>query len=247
MRTHGELWELIHGRCEEVLPALPAQVFDACIGDPPYGLGVASWDFDVLGPDVWAEVLRVMKQGAWMAVFAGRRNYDMVAGAIRAAGFLIVDMGIWVFRNGGRPPSRNHLRPAHEGIVIARAPGKPMALNLDACRIPWRDDADKRQAARVNSLRLVPKRKAVYEKSLGQHTAKFAANENGRLPTTVLVTGEDDLLGPDTFVWRVPVVRNASNHVCAKPPSCSGSWSRCSCPRAGCCWTRSRGRRRWCR
>ena len=35
-RTHGERWELIRGRCEDVLPALPAALFDACIaGDWP--------------------------------------------------------------------------------------------------------------------------------------------------------------------------------------------------------------------
>ena len=218
-RTHGERWELIRGRCEDVLPALPAALFDACIADPPYGLGIASWDFDVPGPDVWDEVLRVMKPGAWMPVFAGRRNYDLVAGAIRAAGFVIVDMGIWVFRNGSRPPSRNHLRPAHEGIVIARAPGKPIAVNRDAGRVPWRDEEDKRQASRVDALRAAGKRKALYEVSLDAYGKEpFAANDNGRVPCTVMVTGEDDVLGDDTFVWRVPVVRNSAGHKCAKPP-----------------------------
>lgn len=127
-----------------------------------------------------------MKPGAWMAAFAGRRTYDIVACAIRRGGFHIVDMGVWIFRNGGRPPSTNHLRPAHEGIVIARAPGKPLPIDRNAGRIPWRDDDDKRQASRVDTLRAVGKRKPLNNNSLnGYGREQFAANDNGRLPATV--------------------------------------------------------------
>lgn len=150
------------------MPLLPLAVFDACITDPPYGMGIADWDAEVPPPETWAEVLRRLKPGAWMAAFAGRRTYDLVAGAIRLAGFHIVDQGVWIFRNGGRPPSTNHLRPAHEGIVIARAPGRPLPIDRDAGRIPWGDDDDKRQASRGDTLRAAGKRKALYHDSLGR-------------------------------------------------------------------------------
>jgi site-specific DNA-methyltransferase (adenine-specific) len=218
-QTHGERWELIEGRCEEVLPLLPAQVFDTCITDPPYGLGIADWDGDVPRPEVWAEVWRVMKPGSWLLAFAGRRTYHRMATSIEEGGFKIVDMGLWIFRNGSRPPSRNHLRPAHEGIVIARAPGKPMPVNLDAGRTPWKDENDRQQTGRFSALRAGAKRRPVYAPSLtGFGLEPFAANDNGRLPTTVMLTGEDDVLGEDSFVFRVPKIRDAMAHVCRKPP-----------------------------
>jgi predicted methyltransferase len=67
-RTHGACWELIEARCEEVLPQLPAGVFDACITDPPYGLGIADWDTEVPPAETWAKVLRVMKPGGRASV-----------------------------------------------------------------------------------------------------------------------------------------------------------------------------------
>ncbi len=43
--------EFIRGAdCRDVLPLLPADVFDACVTDPPYGLGMFDWDRDVPGP-----------------------------------------------------------------------------------------------------------------------------------------------------------------------------------------------------
>jgi DNA modification methylase len=45
--------EFIRGAdCRDVLPLLPAGVFDACVTDPPYGLGMFDWDGEVPGPDV---------------------------------------------------------------------------------------------------------------------------------------------------------------------------------------------------
>jgi site-specific DNA-methyltransferase (adenine-specific) len=101
-RTHSERWELIKGRCEDVLPVLPAGVFDACITDPPYGIGVAAWDREVPGADAWREVLRVLKPGAPLAAFAGRRTYHRLAVAVEDAGFQVVDQAVWVFRTGRR-------------------------------------------------------------------------------------------------------------------------------------------------
>jgi site-specific DNA-methyltransferase (adenine-specific) len=65
-----------------VLPLLPAQVFDACITDPSYGIGVANWDGDVPGPEAWREVLRVLKPGAPLVAFAGRRTQHHLAVAV---------------------------------------------------------------------------------------------------------------------------------------------------------------------
>ncbi len=214
---HGSCWELIRGAdCRDVLPVLPAAVFDACVTDPPYGIGIAAWDREVPGPDVWREVLRVLKPGAALVAFAGRRTYHRLAAAVEAAGFRVVDQALWLYL-GGRPPSRNHLRPAHEPILIARAPGKPLPVNIDSARIPYRDAEDMAQVRRIDSLRLGGARRAVYRSSLDGHGREgFRPDGRGRWPTTVVAT--DEVLGEASHVFQVPKVRNVRGHPCSKPP-----------------------------
>jgi DNA modification methylase len=207
--------ELIHGDCRDVMPALPAGAFDGCVCDPPYGLGIAGWDREVPGVDVWREVLRLLKPGAALAACSARRLYDVLGSRVREAGFLVKDQAIWVFR-GGRAPSCGHLLPAHEPILLARAPGRPLAINADEARIPWASEEDRRRASRIDPLRAAGRRRAVYDKSLnGYGREPFVANKLGRYPTTVMAT--DDVLGDLSYVFRVPKVRDAKAHVCAKP------------------------------
>jgi site-specific DNA-methyltransferase (adenine-specific) len=207
--------EMIHGDCRDVMPVLPAGVFDACVCDPPYGLNMADWDGQVPGPEVWVEVLRLLKPGAALVAFAARRLYHELASTVQAAGFSVVDQGVWIYRTG-KAPSTNHLRPAHEPILIARAPGRSVPVNVDEGRIPWRDDADMAQVQRIDSLRANGKRRPVYQPSLdacGRQSFQPAAN--GRWPTTVMAT--DDVLGDAGHVFMVPKVRNVHGHVCSKP------------------------------
>jgi len=123
--------EMIHDDCRDVMPVLPEGAFDGCVCDPPYGQRIAEWDHDVPEVDVWREILRLMKPGAALAAFGGRLRYDVLASRVREAGFLVKGQAVWIFR-GGRAQSSNHLLPAHELIVLARAPGKPIPLDVDA-------------------------------------------------------------------------------------------------------------------
>jgi site-specific DNA-methyltransferase (adenine-specific) len=209
--------EFIRGAdCRDVLPLLPAGVFDACITDPPYGLGLFAWDQEVPGPDVWGEVLRVLKPGAALAAFGARRTYHRLATAVEDAGFRVVDQAIWVYLTG-RPPSRNHLRPAHELILLARAPGPAMPVDIEAARIPWRDAGDRAQARRIDTLRAEGRRRGVYDKTLDGHgRGAFAANDGGRWPSTVMTTGHNPL-GEASHAFVVPKVRNVIGHPCSKP------------------------------
>jgi DNA modification methylase len=214
--SHGECWELIRGDCRDVLPLFPAAVFDACVTDPPYGLGMAAWDRHVPGPDVWAEVLRVMKPGAALVAFGGRRTYHRLATAVEDAGFRVVDQALWIFRTG-RPPTANHLRPGHESILVARAPGPAALVNISAARISWRDDADRAQVAKIDSLRARGGRRPVYDQSLdGYGREPFASNERGRWPSTVMAT-DHDVLDEETHAFLVPKIRNVIGHPCSKP------------------------------
>jgi len=118
------------GNCLEVLKGYPDNSFDAVVTDPPYhltagkkgGTGVASlnlnspagraristgfmgqaWDGGDIAfrPELWLEVLRVLKPGGHVAAFGGTRTYHRLACAIEDAGFEIRDSINWVFGSG---------------------------------------------------------------------------------------------------------------------------------------------------
>jgi site-specific DNA-methyltransferase (adenine-specific) len=210
------LWECIRGDARAVLPLLPAAVFDACVTDPPYGLGMFAWDDDVPGAGVWRQVMRVLKPGAALVAFAGRRTYHRLAAAVEAAGFRVVDQALWLFRTGRRP-SACHLRPAHELILIARAPGRAAPVNVDEARIPYRDAQDRAQVRRVDTLRARGARRGVYAASLEAcGRERFTVHPVGREPTTVMATDEG-VAGEGSHVFTVPKVRNVLAHPCGKP------------------------------
>lgn len=115
-----------HGDCLEWLAGLPADSVDACVTDPPYGLGkpppidrvlrawlageaveVAgggfmgrSWDAFIPGPRYWRAVWRVLKPGGHAVVFAGQRTVDVMGVALRLAGFEVRDCGGWAYWSG---------------------------------------------------------------------------------------------------------------------------------------------------
>lgn len=100
-----------------LLTTFPDNSIDACVTDPPYGLGKApdalamlqdwlstghhevkgkgfmgkEWDAFVPQPHFWKEVFRVLKPGAHVLCFAGTRTYDLMTLALRIAGFEIRD------------------------------------------------------------------------------------------------------------------------------------------------------------
>jgi site-specific DNA-methyltransferase (adenine-specific) len=113
----------------EYLRAIPDGTYHACVTDPPYGLGDppdpadvlqqwatagdwhprsgkakgfmgAAWDKFVPGPAIWREVYRVLKPGAYCAVFAGTRTWDWMSLALRFAGFEVTDTLMWLYGQG---------------------------------------------------------------------------------------------------------------------------------------------------
>lgn len=113
---------VLHGDCCELMAAMPDNSLDALVTDPPYGLGRTppiveiltewlagedvnaigggfmgrSWDSFVPGPATWREAFRVLKPGAHGVVFAGDRTVDLMAIALRLAGFEVRHVGAWV-------------------------------------------------------------------------------------------------------------------------------------------------------
>lgn len=115
--TPGQAWRVEAGDCLEVLERMAAESVDAVVTDPPYGLSREpdmaevlrhwlagddyhhrgggfmgqAWDSFVPGPAVWRECLRVLKPGGHLLAFGGTRTADLLATAVRLAGFEIRD------------------------------------------------------------------------------------------------------------------------------------------------------------
>jgi site-specific DNA-methyltransferase (adenine-specific) len=134
------------GDALEVLKEFDADIIDAVVTDPPYGLtdmpaakvvkalttwiggdrchvpdgaGFMSerWDSFVPPPAVWDECLRVLKPGAHMFVFSGARTMDLMGLSIRLAGFEIRDTISWI-RSDGMPKGQEVSR----AMIRAGAP-----------------------------------------------------------------------------------------------------------------------------
>ncbi len=58
------------------------------------------WDSEIPGPAVWAEVLRVLKPGAFLLAFGGTRTHHRLMVAIEDAGFEIRDCMMWLYGSG---------------------------------------------------------------------------------------------------------------------------------------------------
>lgn len=117
-------WTIESGDALEILRTMPDGSFDACLTDPPYGLGsrdptvediiayltgVRSLDTggDFMGEawelppvEVWKQLSRVLKPGAPSTVFSGTRTFDLVALGLRAARFESRDSLCWLYSSG---------------------------------------------------------------------------------------------------------------------------------------------------
>ena len=78
--------------------------FDAVITDPPYNVGMDTWDrYEdfVAFTRSWAEAAsKLLKPGGYLCAFADRRTYHHVATGIEQAGFAVVDQLLWLHEQG---------------------------------------------------------------------------------------------------------------------------------------------------
>jgi DNA modification methylase len=134
------------GNCQEVLKTLDENTLHSVITDPPYGMGMEHWDHSVPSVEIWREVYRVMRPGAFLLSFCSPELYHRMACNIEDAGFLIKDQIMWMTTT--KMPKFNRLKPAHEPIAVAQKPLEGTIQNnfekwgcgtidIEAARIPW--------------------------------------------------------------------------------------------------------------
>lgn len=103
------------GDCLDILPTLEPDTFDGCLCDPPYELGFMGKHWDASGitynVDLWRQVYRVLKPGAYLLAFGGTRTSHRLACAIEDAGFEIRDTIDWVYGSGFPKSSRVNRDP----------------------------------------------------------------------------------------------------------------------------------------
>lgn len=101
-------YNVIQGDVLDTIKNLPADYFDACLSDPPYGISFMGkeWDKGVPSSEVYAELLRVLKPGAMGLHFGGTRMWHRLACNLEEAGFELRDTVMWLY-GSGFPKSHN--------------------------------------------------------------------------------------------------------------------------------------------
>jgi hypothetical protein len=202
------IYEVEAGDCRETLASLPADYFDSCVTDPPYGLGFMgrAWDGQIaMQAETWAAVLRVLKPGAHLVAFGGTRTWHRIACAIEDAGFEIRDNLAWLYGQGF-PKSLNvgggrgtALKPSFEPVILAR---KPLigtvaanvakygtgAINVDGCRVRHASPEDlAKHAAGVAAIKARGGSMANSWKNSSDLSGASDVSDAGRWPPNVLV------------------------------------------------------------
>ena len=142
----NKTYSILTGDSLEVPETYDTNTFHSCITDPPYGMGMDHWDHSVPSVDIWREVYRTLRPGAFCLAFCSPELYHRLACNIEDAGFTIKDQIMWMTTT--KMPKFNRLKPAHEPIVVAQKPyqGTLKAnfehwgcglIDTENTRVPW--------------------------------------------------------------------------------------------------------------
>lgn len=213
-------WKVIRGDVKEVCDTLQGLSFDGVLSDPPYGVSVKGkgWDYEVPKREVWASILRLLRPGAHLISFFSARTYHRGAVNIEDAGFEIRDQLMYL-HGQGFPKNQNvgkifakkdldptgawkgygtTLKPAHDPIVLARAPieGRNLdnclehglgCVNIDGSRAPYSEGEEPWKYVHSEP----DKRPRYYEHLRG--ATELEGSKDGRYPANVLHDDSDCL------------------------------------------------------
>lgn len=188
-------YDIITGNCQTILPNYGENFFHSCITDPPYGMGIVGeeWDHSVPTVDIWKQVFRVLRPGAFCLSFCSPELYHRMAVNVEDAGFTIKDQIMWMTTT--KMPKHNRLKPAHEPIVVAQKPYEGSLQNnfekwgcglidTENTRVPWEKEPPKGWVAQGTKRRTFGKD--------GNTTGSWKdygtvdANPNGRYPSNII-------------------------------------------------------------
>ena len=232
------LFKLFKGDCLDVLKGLEDNTIDSCITDPPYGMGMEAWDHSVPTVEIWTEVLRVLKPGAFCLSFCSPQLYHRMATAVEDAGFDIKDQIMWMVTT--KMPKKNRLKPAHEPIVVAQKPFKgSIQKNFDEwgvgiidvlnTRVPWDGKPPTGWVKGGHQRRTFGKD----GKTTGsqQEFGKVDANPDGRYPSNIIGEVQFD---HQKYFYAPRVTRKErgefNDHPTPKPISLMAYLSKIYCP-----------------
>ena len=218
--------EVICGDNVQVLRGMPPNTFDACITDPPYGMGMDNWDKNVPPASIWAAVKHVLKPGAFLLSFCSPQMYHRMAVNVEDAGFLPMDMVMWMVTT--KMVKKNRLKPTHEPILVAQNPldgsinhnfetwgcGK---IETGETRIPWEKEPPTGWVA--NSLQRRVFGGAGNTKGGGAENGTVDADLRGRYPANIV--GIFDNPDHQKYFYAPRVTRKergeGNNHPTPKP------------------------------
>jgi site-specific DNA-methyltransferase (adenine-specific) len=196
-------------------------------------------------PELWAEVLRVLKPGAFLVAFSSCRTYHRMACAIEDAGFVTHPFVAWIFGQGfpkahkvaaegwdGWRYGAQALKPAIEPIYMGQKPFSEIngtanvvrwgtgALNIDGCRVDVVDEVARHPGTPMNG--------GAY--CSGQRPLRVIDPEkkvNGTVYAGAGFDGGSKAVGStDLGRWPANVVTDGSEEVLARfPDTISGTFS----------------------
>ena len=181
------------GNCQDVLSTYGENFFHSCITDPPYGMGMDDWDHSVPTVEIWQEVYRTLRPGAFCLSFCSPELYHRMAVNVEDAGFVVKDQIMWMTTT--KMPKYNRLKPAHEPIVVAQKPYEGSLkdnhdkwgcglIDTDNNRVAWekkpptgwvKDGAKRRTFGRAGITT-----------GTSKEYGKEDANPNGRYPSNII-------------------------------------------------------------
>lgn len=101
-RMIDRLYHVTEGDVLHELGKIPSNSHDGSVCDPPYGLGMMGkdWDKNVPGVEVWRQMLRVCKPGAYMLAFGSPKTFHRLMCHIEDAGWQLKDTICWLYGEG---------------------------------------------------------------------------------------------------------------------------------------------------